>query len=67
MEVQDIIDFKPISIVGDLYKFRLKKFIKLVILKTKNVFVENRQIPNSCTCNETKGSTKMSLDMQEFL
>ena len=67
IEVHDIIDFKPVSLVGGLYKFRLKKFIKQVISNTQKAFVEDRHIPNTNTCNKTKDFTKMSFKMQEFL
>ena len=49
IEVHDIIDFKPISLVGGLYKFRLKEFIKQVISNTQKAFVEDRHIPNTYT------------------
>ena len=56
----------PISLGGGLYKFRLKKVIKQVILRIQNGFFEDRHIPNACTCNETKDFTKKSLKMHEF-
>ena len=49
IEVHDIIDFKHISLVGGLYKFRLKKFIKQVISNTQKAFIEDRHIPNTYT------------------
>ena len=69
IEVHDIINFKPISLVGGLYKFRLKKFIKQVISNTQKSFVEDRHIPNTYTytCNKAKDFTKMSFKMQKFL
>ena len=56
----------PISLGGGLYKFRLKKVIKQVILRVQNGFFEDRHIPNACTCNKTKDFAKKSLKMHEF-
>ena len=48
---EDLIDFRPISLVGGLYKLlakvlanRLKKVVGKVVSSAQNVFVEGRQI-----------------------
>lgn len=49
--VEDVKDFRPISLVWSLYKFmvkflveRLKRVVSLVVSYFQNVFVERRQI-----------------------
>ena len=53
-EVDDLCDFRPISLVGGLYKLlakvlanRLKKVVSKVVSPTQNAFVEGRQILNA--------------------
>ena len=48
---EDLKDFKPISLVGSLYKLlanvlanRLKKVLRKVITESQNAFLEGRQI-----------------------
>ena len=50
-EVDDLCDYRPISLVGGLYKLltkvlanRLRKVVSKVVSPTLNVFVERRQI-----------------------
>ena len=50
-ETKDLRDFRPISLVGSLYKWlakvlanRLKMVVEKVVSKTQNAFVEGRQI-----------------------
>ena len=46
-DVEDLKDFKPVSLVGYLYKIlanKLKRVIGNVISLAKNAFVEGRQI-----------------------
>lgn len=50
----EMMNFRPISLVGSLYKiitkvlvFRLKEAIEPVVLKTQSAFVERRQILDS--------------------
>ena len=52
--VEDIRDFRPISLVGSLYKilakvlaYGLKKVVGKVVSTTQNAFVEGRQILNA--------------------
>ena len=51
---EDLRDFRPISLVGGLYKLlakvlanRLKKVVEKVVSSTQNAFVEGRQILNA--------------------
>lgn len=50
----EMMDFRPISLVGSIYKIiakvlasRLKEAIELVVLKTQSVFVKGRKILDS--------------------
>ena len=51
----EVKDFRPISLIGGVYKIiakvlanRLKEVIKDVISESQNAFVKNRQILDSC-------------------
>ena len=67
---KDLIDFRPISLVGSLYKLlskvlanRLKKVISKVVSPTHNAFVEGRQILDaSLIANEVIDSTLKNKD-----
>ena len=48
---EDLMDYRPINLVGSLYKWlakvlanRLKMVVEKVVSKTQNAFVEGRQI-----------------------
>ena len=50
-DAEDLKDFRPISLVGSLYKLlakvlanKIKKDMRKVILKSQNIFVEGRHI-----------------------
>ena len=53
-DVEDLKDFRPISLLGSLYKIlakvlanRLKKVVGKVVSEAQNAFVEGRQITNA--------------------
>ena len=49
-DAEDLKDFRPISLVGSLYKLlanRIKKVMGKVISESQNAFVEGRQILNA--------------------
>ena len=59
-DAEDLKDFRPISLLGSLYKIlakvlanRLKRMVGKVVSKAQNAFVEGRQITNvSLIANE---------------